>query len=442
MTKINTRAELINALTEAAELEHGLLCQYVFAAVTMKQTADEGITWPQAELLRGWKRTLLEVARQEMAHLGTVHNLLTAVGGAPHFMRLNFPQAARHFPADAPFVLEPFGEQALRRFIRFEEPTFPAKRLAAAAPAPDPISYTHVGALYHDIEAGFEALDDGTLFIGPVADQDDNDWSRGLRLWPVHDLRSARKAIDFIVKEGEGAPGQLTGSHYQRFVDAHAALGAATAADPTFEPGRPVAPNPLTRNHPDAPDGGHVITDERTLAVAELFSVSYETTLMMLSQFYAFGPETPVQREALRQATREIMSTVIRPLGEVLTRLPMGPDYPKLNAGPAFELYGDIHVSTHAENAWYVISERLGQHAAAGLALAAKRGAHPRLRLCAENLARLGTSLARAAASGFTSPSPALARKAVAVREDSSALTHPARMATARYGSAALEQQP
>jgi hypothetical protein len=377
-----------------------------------------------------------------MAHLGTVHNLLTAVGGAPHFMRLNFPQAARYFPADAPFILEPFGEQALRRFMRFEEPTFPTKRLAAVAPAPDPITFTHVGALYNDIEAGFTALDDGTLFIGPVADQDDNDWSRGLHLWPVHDLQSARKAIDFIVKEGEGAPGQLAGSHYQRFVDAHEALDAATAADPSFVPGRPVATNPLTRNHPDAPDGGHIITDERTLAVAELFSVSYETTLMMLSQFYAFGPETPVQREALRQATREIMSTVIRPLGEVLTRLPMGRDHPKLNAGPAFELYGDIHVSTHAENAWYVISERLGQHAAAGLALAAKRGAHPRLRLCAENLARLGTNLAQAAASGFTSPSPALARKAAAVRQDSSALTRPPRVATARYGSAALEQQP
>jgi hypothetical protein len=440
MTRINTRAELINALTEAAELEHGLLCQYVFAAVTMKQTADEGITWPQAELLRGWKRTLLEVARQEMAHLGTVHNLLTAVGGAPHFMRLNFPQAARYFPADAPFVLEPFGEQTLRRFMRFEEPTFPVTRLAAAQPAPDPITFTHVGELYQDIEAGFEALDDGTLFIGPVADQDDNDWSRGLHLWPVRDLQSAKKAIDFIVKEGEGAPGDLTGSHYQRFVDAHTALGAATAADPTFVPGRPVATNPLTRNHPDAPAGGHLITDKRTLAVAELFSVSYETTLMMLSQFYAFGPETPVQREALRQAIREIMSTVIRPLGEIVTRLPMGPEYPGLTAGPAFELYGDIHVSPHAENAWYVISERLGQHAAAGLELAAKRNAHPRLRLCAENLARLGANLAQAAATGFSAPSLALTRTLAAVSDESGALTHPTR-ATARYGSAAVEAE-
>ena len=78
--EITSREELVDALTEAAELEHGLLCQYVFAAVSLKQTADEGITWPQAELVRGWKRTLLEVARQEMAHLGTVCNLLTAIG--------------------------------------------------------------------------------------------------------------------------------------------------------------------------------------------------------------------------------------------------------------------------------------------------------------------------------------------------------------------------
>lgn len=40
---INTREELINALAEAAELEHGLLIQYLFAAFTFKRRTDEGI---------------------------------------------------------------------------------------------------------------------------------------------------------------------------------------------------------------------------------------------------------------------------------------------------------------------------------------------------------------------------------------------------------------
>ena len=77
---IDTREELINNLTEAAELEHGLLCQYLFAAFSMKKHPADGITWAQAERIRAWERNILEVAREEMAHLGTVSNMLTAVG--------------------------------------------------------------------------------------------------------------------------------------------------------------------------------------------------------------------------------------------------------------------------------------------------------------------------------------------------------------------------
>ncbi len=33
---------------EAAELEHGIMCQYLFAAFSLKQNADEGLS--QAEL--------------------------------------------------------------------------------------------------------------------------------------------------------------------------------------------------------------------------------------------------------------------------------------------------------------------------------------------------------------------------------------------------------
>ena len=80
-SKIDTREELINALTEAAELEHGLLCQYLFAAFSMKKHPTEGATWPQLELVRSWEAHILRVAREEMAHLGTVTNLLTAIGG-------------------------------------------------------------------------------------------------------------------------------------------------------------------------------------------------------------------------------------------------------------------------------------------------------------------------------------------------------------------------
>src|SRR5262245_63029034 len=41
---IEHREALIYMLCEAAELEHGIMCQYLFAASSLKQSLDEGLT--------------------------------------------------------------------------------------------------------------------------------------------------------------------------------------------------------------------------------------------------------------------------------------------------------------------------------------------------------------------------------------------------------------
>ena len=92
---IDTREELINALSEAAELEHGLMVQYLFTAFSMKRRTDEGITRVQQALLVDWEETILRVAHEEMYHLANVCNLLSAIGGAPQFQRPNFPQPVK-----------------------------------------------------------------------------------------------------------------------------------------------------------------------------------------------------------------------------------------------------------------------------------------------------------------------------------------------------------
>src|SRR3954447_22969861 len=117
---IDTRVELIGALREAAEIEHGLMIQYLFPALTMKKRLDEGLTGPQQRATRAWEATILGVAVEEMGHLGTVCNLLAAVGAAPHFGRPNFPQQVGYYPF--PFDLVPFGDEALYRMLVFELP--------------------------------------------------------------------------------------------------------------------------------------------------------------------------------------------------------------------------------------------------------------------------------------------------------------------------------
>lgn len=52
--ELNTREDLINTLHLAAELEHNLMCQYLFAAYSMKRSTSEGLDEVQLEKTRGW----------------------------------------------------------------------------------------------------------------------------------------------------------------------------------------------------------------------------------------------------------------------------------------------------------------------------------------------------------------------------------------------------
>jgi rubrerythrin len=400
-SKIDTREELINALTEAAELEHGLLCQYLFAALSIKKHPTEGATLPQLELLRSWETHILRVAREEMAHLGTVTNLLTAIGGGPQFRRPNFPQPSRYFPEPAKggigqveFVLEAFSARALERFIRFEAPEEELK-LTLEAIGPDPIGYDTVGDLYTQIREAFETLDERELFIGPRAAQDTDDWSANLKIRNVVDRATAVEAINDIIEEGEAAPTKLPTSHWATFVRISEELEEEVKQDPNFDPARPVVSNPLTRQHRDSSPGATIINDPDTLEIAELFNAVYGTMMLMLMQFYSFAGESTEQREGLRATARQMMSGVVRPLGEILTQLPARDDLPGRTAGPGFEFYTDLRVPGDRRNSWMIIHERLAHEAEGCRRLAVKTGAPQRLAYLQENLEGLARNTQR-----------------------------------------------
>ena len=119
---IEHREALIYMLCEAAELEHGIMCQYLFAAFSLKQREDEGLTAGELAAVDRWRKNISHVATEEMLHLALVHNLLSAIGAAPHFGRPNLPAPAHHYPAGVNLTLVPFGEQALQHFIFLERP--------------------------------------------------------------------------------------------------------------------------------------------------------------------------------------------------------------------------------------------------------------------------------------------------------------------------------
>src|SRR5574340_1058187 len=171
---IEHREALVYMLGLAAELEHSITCQYLFAAFTIKQDADEGLTLEQLDAVKRWRKTISQVAEQEMLHLALVQNLLVSLGAAPHLSRPNFPHPARHFPQAVQLTLMPFGEEAMRHFVYLERPEgmavedaaqFAGLALDEAVPAPVSLEvvpqiqeFSTVGHLYRAIEAGFADL--------------------------------------------------------------------------------------------------------------------------------------------------------------------------------------------------------------------------------------------------------------------------------------------
>src|SRR3712207_6587843 len=119
---IEHRDALIYMLCEAAELEHAIACQYLFAGFSLKRRMEEGLDERQLRAVAKWRQVLSEVAVQEMMHLAQVNNLLISIGAAPRVGRPNLPARGRHYPPQVQFALLPFGERALRHFLFLERP--------------------------------------------------------------------------------------------------------------------------------------------------------------------------------------------------------------------------------------------------------------------------------------------------------------------------------
>lgn len=365
--KIDNRSQLIYALTEVAEIEHLLMCQYLFAAASLKTDINElpnkDRRYCQVELIRGWKADILRVAREEMQHLAYVNNLLIAVGGGPYFAHPNFPCTRRFYqtgPDDQglPMSLEPFTLSTIERYIRFEtsEVEKPKAVLEHLAAIPDPNYYETLHELYTRIRAAFT-----DAMLVDVNDQyDPKDENEGVvdvrrRIAvpgaPVTNIvktaKEAQQLLDEIMQQGEGAPEDANDAraHVNIFRRIRDALRGELAQDGAFEPARKVVSNPLTRRHDDIPTKPECsyaifpkdLDEGLPHDMLQLFAGAYEVLVDWLQQLY--GRRGPVQE---RRAIETLiflpyMSEVIRPLSEILTLVPAEPGTER-RLGASFEV--------------------------------------------------------------------------------------------------------
>jgi hypothetical protein len=391
--RIDTREELLLALAIAAELEHSLLVQYLFAAYSMRKRPGDGIDERQVELVRDWEAGILAVAREEMVHLATVTKITVAVGGAPQLNRPAFPQPAGvAFPFE--LRLRRFGADEIARFVRFETPA-EAVAVEAFGLAPDVPEYEYLGELYTQIKDAIRLLarrhGDAWLLVGPAELRDAEDWGLNHEVRAINSAEAAVRAIQEVIDEGEGGEVDVENSHWQRFLRIERELADELQEDPGFEPAHPVVDNPVTRPHP-----GGTVLDGVARDVAELFSHLYTTVLLLLGQYYAPAGESPEQRAELQATARRSMSAILRPVAEVLTGIGLDRGDARLCAGAPFETYAPIGLPSTPAARWAVLDERLDRAHAEARRLG--EAGIERMQFIGENVGLMREAIARIAA--------------------------------------------
>jgi hypothetical protein len=363
-------------LVEAAQIEHLIMCQYLYACFSLKTDPDEGLTAEQADAVARWQETLTGIAIEEMLHLALVMNVMTAIGAAPSLSRPNFPRHSEFLPPGVEFALLPFGADSLTHFLYLERPEgmerVDAAEFVPAVPPPEPVvgaevmprlqGFLTVGHLYRGIEQGLgdlaSRLGERVVFVGEPRAQATPERFRWPQLIAVIDLASARAAIDEIIEQGEGARGDWRPAHYGRFLGIWDEYQKLREQDPSFEPARPVIPA-FTRQPFDIDEPQAQPTEPLTRQVAELFNLGYEVLLQVLTRFFTHTDETDEQLDVLVDAAFGIMAGVLKPLGAAVTRLPMGPGNPGRTAGAAFQMFYQMgNFVPWREAAWVLLSER------------------------------------------------------------------------------------
>jgi hypothetical protein len=375
---VELRKELSYLLHQAAELEHGLMCEYLYAAFSLKDAAGPGLPPGKLPAVERWRQLILGIAGEEMLHWAMVQNLLTAIGSAPYVGRPHMPHQAGGYPPGVQIRLLPFGEPALQHFVYLERPEGvigadaegfkpagrPAPPMQPEEIVPRGQDYATVGHLYRSIEKGFAHLADklgaDQLFIGPPFEQADEGAFSWPDLQPITGLEGANRALERIVEQGEGCTGDWASAHYGRFIAVLEDYLTTRQADPGFEPAYPVAAAGMRAVEGIEP--AVYITDPATGRCSDLFNSVYEVVLQMIARYFAFGHETPGQRETLAHAAVDLMFGTIKPLGLLLARLPAGPDHPAATAGANFQLpYRASFLFPHRRSAWFRFAERLDE---------------------------------------------------------------------------------
>ena len=399
---IGSREQIFHLLAEASEIEHTLMCSYLYAAFSLKDGINSALSEKEAEAVERWRQTIMSVAIEEMGHLMIVSNLTAAIGGRPHFTRPNFPVSPGYFPSGVVLRLAPFSFETLEHFIFLERPTGVDKKDEEGFPSgehkreqayqgimPSAQDYVTVSHLYEAIRANLTAFvgrsGEQSLFIGPESGQIGPEIIRIHGVETIKDLEGASRAIDLIVEQGEGSPADREDSHYRRFQATRREYAAFLAENAGFAPAYPVAQNPVMRR-PAQPEAKVFLDAEPAAMILDLANAVYGMLLRLLVQAYAKSTASAaLEKKRMLSAALSLMH-VLAKTATILAKLPASLDHPGVNAGMTFTMLRGVEPFIAGAAEKTLILERLHQ-LAKGAGSAAR--AVPEIGEAAEMLAAL-----------------------------------------------------
>lgn len=389
-----SRSSLLSLLSQACEFEHGLACAYLFTSFSLKCEVNEGLSFEQVTFVRRWANDIFVIASEEMLHLAQVWNLIAAIGGNPYYWRPNFPVQSNFYPTGLPITLAPFSEPVLERFIVYELPDESALKAVAkkmniklTAGAPE---YGSVAQLYTIVEEMIDAIPEEQLFIGGAERQVGSDLVDFKRLIKVVDRSSALDAVKLIKEQGEGHEVALSGigdpleaidvdrdGHFGVFMRVLHEFRAESmrtkkagdnvgfvrdvlenpVATERLDHGVPVVRNPGAGSE----SAGRLIQDPYTLRVAKFFDSSYLLMLRLLQYVFRNSTDDPTTLRAFSQTALIMMITLVKPIGESLTRLPAGKTWGNKTAGAPFGLSRHVTLPENPKTALVLVRENLDE---------------------------------------------------------------------------------
>jgi hypothetical protein len=378
------KAEIL--LESAAEIEHALMVQYLYAAYSFK-TSDEVDPGHSAvlddESAGSWPRTILGVACEEMGHLMTVQNLLLVLGLPTNFEREDFPPRKDLYPF--PLHLEPLTRTSLAKYVVAEAPAGAPDidDIVAVAQGTGAPFINRVGVLYgllgvvfarhEEVQAGATSSDPWDAMVGQLAlaayqqappdswhlpddafapgaaaqQAQPSDWQvGGVRVHRVTDRPSARSAIRDVGEQGEGPTSSGEQSHFERFRRIYRGHGD--------EPGFPAGDWTPTRDVPTDPRPT-TFTRAHTRRWVELADLRYALLLGLVEHYLVAAGD---DRQLLTAWIFAEMRSRLAVLARKLTTLPSGSSDGGV-AGMPFTLPVPIHLPGTESARWKLHEQRV-----------------------------------------------------------------------------------